>query len=65
MPGQAAGKSRSEITSKLNALDISKQKKTGSGDDPVAHANTYGNPSLKHSGAIFGKTKKINIKGYC
>jgi len=65
MAGQAARMTRSEVTAMMNKADISKQKKMGTGGDPVAHSNMYGNPSLKHSGKIMTKNKEIKIKGYC
>jgi hypothetical protein len=63
MPGQAAGKSRSEVCAAMNRADISQQKKHGSGGDPVHCPNTHGNPSLGHSGKVFGKTNRIKIQG--
>lgn len=65
MAGQAARKTRSQITSAMNKLDMSLQKKTASGGDPVMHPNTFGNPSLGASGKITDENKKIKIQGYC
>lgn len=66
MAGQAAQKSRGEVTSAMNKVDCSLQKKSGSGEDPVAHSNHYGNPTLDHNGSTLGsKNKKIKIQGYC
>lgn len=65
MAGQSARKTRGEITSAMNKLDMSLQKKHASGGDPVMHPNTYGNPSLGHSGKTMDNNKKIKIQGYC
>jgi hypothetical protein len=64
MAGQAAQKSRSEVTAAMNKVDCSLQKKTGSGGDPVHHPNVHGNPSLGHSGKTMTPNKKIKIQGY-
>ena len=63
MAGQAARMTRSQVTSMMNKVDISKQKKTGTGGDPVCCPNFYGNPSLGHSGKTMDNNKEIHIKG--
>lgn len=63
MPGQAAGKSRSEVVSAMNSANCTPGKHSGSGGSPVAHP-TCTNKELHHSGATTGKTKKIKIQGY-
>lgn len=65
MAGQSARMTRSEVTSAMNKVDCSLQKKTGTGSDPVMHPNHFGNPSLGHSGKTMTKNKKIKITGYC
>lgn len=64
MPGQAAGKSRGVVIAAMNKADCTPQKKHASGDSPVHHENLANRP-IKSDGNIFGKTKKINIQGYC
>ena len=63
MAGQAARKSRKEVCAMMNKADVSMQKKTASGGDPVCCANKYGNPSLKHSGKTMDENKEIHIQG--
>ena len=66
MPGQAAGKSRSEVIAAMNRADCTPMKKHASGDSPIAHHNAAVNKrDIKTKGNIFGKTKNISLKGYC
>jgi hypothetical protein len=59
MAGQSAMESRKTVTTRMNDLDCSKQKHTGSGDSP--HGNDHydqGKSGTKHKGMEGMKGKK-------
>lgn len=65
MAGQSARMTRSEVTAMINKADCSKQKKSATGGEPVAHPNKFGNPSLGASGKTMTKNREIKIGNYC